>query len=142
MTLYELTRLDDDDDDAAIADGTIPPDTTGEIGKLAERLRVFDVSSAFPLVFVIAAGNVTDEDNAAAYKLIVSYSVRQHVAGRTLRAWERLWSVLARRPGFGTTHSGTRTRRRRRRPFRGAGKRDHESSGEERKIRWKTSTYR
>jgi len=37
-SLYELTKLDDADFDAAIADGTIRPDMTGEIGKLAERL--------------------------------------------------------------------------------------------------------
>jgi hypothetical protein len=36
---------------------------------------------------VIAPNNATDKDKAAIYKLIVSYSVRQRLERRTLRAW-------------------------------------------------------
>ena len=53
------------------------PSGDGALAKLARRLQAFDVSTAFPLVFVIAASEAPEEVKATLYDLIASYVIRR-----------------------------------------------------------------
>jgi hypothetical protein len=55
------------------------PSGDSALAKLARSLQVFEVSTAFPLVFVIAASDALDDEKARLYDLIASY-----VIGRAL----------------------------------------------------------
>jgi hypothetical protein len=47
------------------------------LARLARRLEAFDVSTAFPLVFTIAASPVPEPEKAQLYDLIASYVIRR-----------------------------------------------------------------
>jgi hypothetical protein len=53
------------------------PSGDSALAKLARSLQVFEVSTAFPLVFAIAASNAPDDEKAYLYDLIASYVVRR-----------------------------------------------------------------
>jgi hypothetical protein len=50
---------------------------------LGEKLAVWEVATAYPLIFCIAASSVTDEVKDALYRLIYSYIVRRAVCALT-----------------------------------------------------------
>jgi hypothetical protein len=50
---------------------------------LGEKLAVWEVATAYPLVFCIAASSVTDEVKDALYRLVYSYIVRRAICGLT-----------------------------------------------------------
>jgi hypothetical protein len=53
------------------------PTGSTALARLARRLDAFDVSTAFPLVFTIAASTVPDNEKAQLYDLIASYVIRR-----------------------------------------------------------------
>jgi len=53
------------------------------------------VSTAYPLVFVLAASGVADEDKDEAYALIASYVVRRALCGLTPKNYNKVFSRLA-----------------------------------------------
>jgi hypothetical protein len=53
------------------------PSEDSALAKLARSLQVFEVSTAFPLVFVIAASDAPDDEKARLYDLIASYVIRR-----------------------------------------------------------------
>ena len=71
-----------------------PSGNTG-LARLACRLSVFDVSTAYPLVFVIAASGAVGEDKDEAYALIASYVVRRALCGLTPKNYNKIFSRLA-----------------------------------------------
>ncbi len=74
----------------------VSPTASGALSKLARLLRVFDVSTAFPLVFAVAATEVPDEEKAAIYNLIGSYIVRRALCGLTAKNYNNTFlRVLA-----------------------------------------------
>jgi len=65
------------------------------IARLARQLKAFDVSTAYPLVFVIAASTAPDEDKDEAYTLIASYVIRRALCGLTPKNYNKVFSRLA-----------------------------------------------
>jgi hypothetical protein len=53
------------------------------LGRLGAKLQVWEVATAYPLVFAIAAADVEDEEKEALYRLIYSYLVRRAICGLT-----------------------------------------------------------
>lgn len=72
-------------------------DPTGEsaLAQLARQLQVFDVSTAYPLVFVVAASTAPTEERDAIYRLISSYIVRRAVCGLTPKAFNTTFVRVA-----------------------------------------------
>lgn len=71
------------------------PTDTDELSALARQLTVFDVSTAFPLVFVIAAADIADEDRAWLFRRIDSYIVRRALCGLTPKNYNNTFVRLA-----------------------------------------------
>jgi Protein of unknown function (DUF1524)/Protein of unknown function DUF262 len=71
-----------------------PSGHTG-LTRLARRLSVFDVSTAYPLVFVIAASEGVDENKDDAYALIASYVVRRALCSLTPKNYNKVFSRVA-----------------------------------------------
>jgi len=61
----------------------VQQDGDGALTTLARQLSVFDVSTAYPLVFVIEASSASEEEKAKLYRLIISYIVRRTLCGLT-----------------------------------------------------------
>lgn len=75
----------------------IEPARDGALAKLARRLEVFDVSTAFPLVFVVQASDAADEDKAAIFELIASYVIRRALCGMTPKNYNNTFVRIAMR---------------------------------------------
>lgn len=73
----------------------VQPDGDSALAKLARQLSVFDVSTAYPLVFVIEASNASDEERAALYDLIVSYVIRRTLCGLTGKNYNNVFLRIA-----------------------------------------------
>jgi Protein of unknown function DUF262/Protein of unknown function (DUF1524) len=73
----------------------VEPSGHSGLARLARRLSVFDVSTAYPLVFVIAAAAIDDADKDEAYALIASYVVRRALCGLTAKNYNKVFSRLA-----------------------------------------------
>jgi hypothetical protein len=73
----------------------VEPSGHSGLARLARRLSVFDVSTAYPLVFVIAAAAIDDGDKDEAYALIASYVVRRALCGLTAKNYNKVFSRLA-----------------------------------------------
>jgi uncharacterized protein with ParB-like and HNH nuclease domain len=71
------------------------PNGTGPLADLARQLQIFDMSTAFPLVFVIADSDATDEVKAALYKAISSYIVRRALCGLTAKNYNNTFIRIA-----------------------------------------------
>ena len=71
------------------------PSGSDALGILARRLDVFDVSTAFPLVFVIAASNASDDEKANLYSLIASYVIRRALCGLTPKNYNNTFIRVA-----------------------------------------------
>lgn len=65
------------------------------LAKLARQLSIFDVSTAYPLVFVIEASNASEEEKEALYDLIVSYVVRRTLCGLTGKNYNSVFLRIA-----------------------------------------------
>jgi hypothetical protein len=65
----------------------VAPAGSGGLADLARQLSVFDVSTAYPLVFVIASSDADDDEKARLYRLVSSYVVRRALCGLTAKAY-------------------------------------------------------
>jgi len=65
---------------------------------------VFDVSTAYPLVFVIASSNAGEDEKAALYRLVASYVVRRALCGLTPKSFNLTFVRVA---GYLRTHGVT-----------------------------------
>ena len=65
------------------------------LDKLGRELNVFDVTTAYPLVFVIEASDAPDEEKAAMYRLIMSYVVRRILCGLTAKNYNNVFLRIA-----------------------------------------------
>lgn len=73
----------------------VTPEPQGPLAEIARQLNVFDVSTAFPLVFVVAASDVDEGVVAAMYRLISSYIVRRALCGLTPKAYNTTFLRIA-----------------------------------------------
>jgi hypothetical protein len=73
----------------------VAPAGTGALVDPARELNVFDVSTAYPLVFVIASSEVDDEEKARLYRLISSYVVRRALCGLPAKAYNTTFVRVA-----------------------------------------------
>jgi uncharacterized protein with ParB-like and HNH nuclease domain len=72
------------------------PAGDGPLARLARRLEVWDVSTAYPLVFVIEAQETASiETKAALYDLIHSYIVRRAICGLTPKNYNNTFLRVA-----------------------------------------------
>jgi Protein of unknown function DUF262/Protein of unknown function (DUF1524) len=73
----------------------VEPSGQSSLARLAQRLSVFDVSTAYPLVFVIAASQASTEDKNRSYELIASYIIRRALCGLTPKNYNKVFARLA-----------------------------------------------
>jgi hypothetical protein len=73
----------------------VEPHGDGSLANLAHNLAVFDVTTAYPLVFVIAASNAADEEKDRLYALVTSYVVRRLLCGMTSKNYNNVFLRLA-----------------------------------------------
>jgi hypothetical protein len=64
------------------------------LAEVGRELAVLDVTTTYPLVFVIQASDVPEEEKAALYKLIVSYVVRRMLCGLTAKNYNNVFLRL------------------------------------------------
>lgn len=72
----------------------VEPTGQGALAGVGRELAVFDVTTAYPLVFVIQASDAPEEEKAALYKLIVSYVVRRMICGLTAKNYNNVFLRL------------------------------------------------
>lgn len=72
-------------------------ETTGddELAHLARELAVFDVTTAYPLVFVVAASDAATIEKGRIYRLIGSYVVRRTLCGLTAKNYNNVFLRIA-----------------------------------------------
>ena len=73
----------------------VEPRKDGALAKLARSLAVFDVSTAYPLVFVIEASDAPEQEKEALYSLIVGYVVRRTLCGLTGKNYNNVFLRIA-----------------------------------------------
>lgn len=73
----------------------VQPNGESALAKLARELSVFEVGTAYPLVFVVEASSAPEEEKAALYNLIVSYVVRRLLCGLTGKNYNNLFLRIA-----------------------------------------------
>ena len=73
----------------------VQPNGDGALANLARQLTVFDVSTAYPLIFVIEGSDASDEEKSELYKLIVSYVVRRTLCDLTGKNYNKHFLRLA-----------------------------------------------
>lgn len=65
------------------------------LARLARRLEIFEVSTAFPAVFVIEASAAAPEDKARLFDLIASFAIRRTLCGLSTNNYTRIFNRLA-----------------------------------------------
>ena len=73
----------------------VQPAGDNQLSKLARDLAVFNVTTAYPLVFVIEASEAPEQEKAGLYDLIVSYIVRRLLCGLTAKNYNNLFLRIA-----------------------------------------------
>jgi hypothetical protein len=73
----------------------VAPSGEGPLADLARQLSVFDTSTAYPLVFVIAASDADEAEKSALYRLISSYVVRRALCHLTPKAYNTTFVRVA-----------------------------------------------
>jgi hypothetical protein len=63
----------------------VAPEAGSPLSKLSHRLDVFDLSTAYPLILLIAISDVPAETKDALYSLIGSYVIRRALCGLTAK---------------------------------------------------------
>lgn len=58
---------------------------------LGRELAVFDVTTAYPLIFVIQASDASEDEKAALYRLILAYVVRRMICGLTAKNYNNVF---------------------------------------------------
>ena len=72
----------------------VEPTGQSALAEVGRELAVFNVTTAYPLVFVIQASNAPEEEKAALYQLIVSYVVRRMICGLTAKNYNNVFLRL------------------------------------------------
>jgi hypothetical protein len=67
-----------------------------DLAKMGIKLNLWEVSSAYPLVFQIAASQAEDTEKAELYRLIYSYLVRRALCGLTPKNLNKTFARLTR----------------------------------------------
>lgn len=65
--------------------GLVDPQAGSPLSKLAHRLEVFDLSTAYPLILLIAISDAADHTKETLYSLIGSYVIRRAICGLTAK---------------------------------------------------------
>jgi len=73
----------------------VVPSGAGALSGLACQLDIFDVSTAYPLVFVIAASAANDDEKGVLYRLVSSYVIRRALCGLTPKAFNNTFVRVA-----------------------------------------------
>jgi hypothetical protein len=71
------------------------PEGAGPLATLARRLEIFDVSTAYPLVFTIAASDSPEDEKAKLYELIASYVIRRAICGLSAKNYNNTFIRVA-----------------------------------------------
>jgi hypothetical protein len=72
----------------------VEPTGQTALAEMGRELAVLDVTTAYPLVFVIQASDATEEEKSALYRLIVSYVVRRMLCGLTAKNYNNVFLRL------------------------------------------------
>lgn len=73
----------------------VQPTGGSALEQVARHLSVFDVGTAYPLIFMIEASDAPEEDKAGLYKLILSYVVRRLLCGLASKAYNNVFLRIA-----------------------------------------------
>ncbi len=73
----------------------VNPPAEGAMARLAKRLDVFDVSTAYPLIFVIAKSDASDDEKERLYDLVASYVIRRAICGLTPKNYNNVFIEIA-----------------------------------------------
>ena len=71
------------------------PTGSSALSKAGRQLGVLDVTTAYPLIFVIAASDASEEKKSSLYSLIVSYIVRRMICGLTAKNYNKVFPSIA-----------------------------------------------
>ena len=69
----------------------VDPSGENALAWLGRELAVFDVTTAYPLIFVIEASDAPDDEKAALYRLILSYVLRRMICGLTAKNYNNVF---------------------------------------------------
>lgn len=69
----------------------VEPTGDHALASLGRELAVFDVTTAYPLVFVIQASDASEDEKAALYRLILAYVVRRMICGLTAKNYNNVF---------------------------------------------------
>lgn len=73
----------------------VEPAGDGALAKLARQLSVFDVTTAYPLIFVIEASDAPQPEKGILYDLIRSYVVRRTLCNLTAKNYNNVFLRIA-----------------------------------------------
>lgn len=73
----------------------VAPSGDSSLSKLAKRLAAFEVSTAFPAVFVVATSDVAAEEKAKLYEVISGFAIRRAICGLSTNNYTRIFNRLA-----------------------------------------------
>lgn len=73
----------------------VEPTGGSSLAQAGRELAVLDVTTAYPLIFVIQASDAPEEEKAGLYQLIVSYVVRRMLCGLTAKNYNKVFLRLA-----------------------------------------------
>lgn len=65
-----------------------------QLGRLGAKLQTWEVATAYPLVFAIAAAEVEDIEKEEIYQLIYSYLVRRAICGLTPKNYNKVFARI------------------------------------------------
>ncbi|MEO7203194.1 MAG: DUF262 domain-containing protein [Candidatus Tumulicola sp.] len=68
---------------------------TSPLGWLGCQLSIFDVSTAYPLAFLVSMGSIDETEKQSIYTFIISYIVRRILCGLTAKNYNNVFSKLA-----------------------------------------------
>jgi hypothetical protein len=72
----------------------VEPTGQSALPEVGRELAVLDVTTAYPLVFVIQASDAPEDDKSGLYQLIVSYVVRRMLCGLTAKNYNKVFLRL------------------------------------------------
>lgn len=73
----------------------IEPPAVGPLARLARRLNTFDVSTAYPLIFVIGSSNADDAQKERLYDLVASYVIRRALCSLNPKNYNKVFVDVA-----------------------------------------------
>jgi len=73
----------------------VKPTGQTALAELGRELNVFDVTTAYPLIFVIESSDVPEDVRAILYRWIMSYVVRRMICGLTAKNYNNVFLRLA-----------------------------------------------